>query len=138
MYNYKYQRGLGAISWLCIIFIVVFFGTSAFKMVPAYNENQLVKTALRNLGQDPDGLHEMSKSEIRSQLNKFYTINNVRGEATKSLEIDRQREKTLVKVNYEVREQLFGNVSVVMTFNNVLDSSRPDACCDAPSAVTKN
>ena len=137
MYNYKYQRGMGAIGWLCVILIVVFFGTSAFKMVPAYNENQMIKTALRSLADGPDNVHEMPKSEIRSQLRKFYTINNVRGEAAKNLEIDRQRDQTLVKINYEVREKLFGNVSVVMTFNNVLDSSKPDACCKASASASE-
>ncbi len=133
MRSLKLQRGLGAIGWLCVICVVVFFATCAFKMVPAYNENQLVKTALRSLADDPVSVQEMTKGEIRQKLNKFYTINNVRGDAAKSLDVDRQRDKTLVKVNYEVRVPLFANVSVVMTFNNVLDSSRPQACCSAPS-----
>lgn len=132
MHNQKHQQGLGAIGWLCVILLVVFFGLCTFKMVPAYSENQLVKSALRSLTRDVESVHTMSKGEIRQKLNSFYTINNVRGPATDALEIDRQRDKTLVKVNYEVRVPLFANVEVVMTFNNVLDSSRPQDCCSSP------
>lgn len=129
MYSYKKQRGLGAIGWLCVLVLLGFFGTCAFKMVPAYTENQLVESALKSLAEEPESVHQMSKSEIKQKLNTFYTINNVRGKPTESLEIERLRDKTLVKVNYEVRAELFANVSVVMTFNNVLDSSNPEACC---------
>lgn len=132
MQNYKDQRGLSSISWLCVIVVVVFFGLCAFKMVPAYNENLMVKTALRSLADEPEGVGAMTKVQIRRELHQFYNLNNVRGPATKSLEIDEQREKTLVSVNYEVRVPLFANVAVVMTFNNMLDSSRPEDCCDPP------
>lgn len=127
----RYQQGLGAIGWLCVILIAVFLGLCAVRMVPAYSDNQLVKSALRSLTRDVESVHTMSKGEIRQKLNSFYTINNVRGPATKALDVDRQRDKTLVKVNYEVRVPLFANVSVVMTFDNVLDSSRPQECCSS-------
>lgn len=133
MHSYKRQRGLGAIAWLCLIVVVVFFGLCAFKMVPAYNENQLVKAGLRSLAKDVDGVQHMTRGEIHRKMQTFYSLNNVRGEAAKHLEVEQRRDKTLVKVNYDVRVPLFANISVVMTFNNVLDSSKPGACCRAPS-----
>lgn len=132
MNRYKSQRGLGSIGWIGVLLVTVFFGTCAFKMLPAYNENQLVKSALRSLTDGPDSVEDMSDAEIRQKLNSFYTINNVRGEATSNLEIERKRDATLVRIAYEVRVPIFGNVSAVMDFDNVLDSSRPQACCSAP------
>jgi hypothetical protein len=133
MRSYRNQRGLSAISWLCVIVVVVFFGLCAFKMVPAYNENLMVKAALRSLANQPEGVGAMTKTEIRNELRQFYDMNNVRGEPTRSLKIEEHRGKTLVFINYEVRVPLFANISVVMTFNNMLDSSQPQNCCDPPA-----
>lgn len=133
MMTLKKQQGLGAIAWLTIIVVVVIFGVCAAKMIPAYTENLTVEAGLRSLTDDIEPVHEMSKGEIRQKLSNFYTINNVRGPATENLEIDRNRDRTLVQVNYEVRESLFANIAVVMTFNNQLDSSKPEECCSGPT-----
>ncbi len=133
MQSYRHQRGLSTISWLCVIVIVVFFGLCAFKMVPAYNENLMVTAALRSLADHPEGVGNLTKSQIRRELREFYNMNHVTGPATDGLTIEEHRGKTLVFINYEVRVPLFANISVVMTFNNMLDSSQPQDCCDPPA-----
>jgi hypothetical protein len=53
----------------------------------------------------------------------------VRGEAAKALNVERRQEKTIISVNYETRIPFLANIDVVVKFDNVLDSSRPDECC---------
>lgn len=118
---------------LLLLFILVSFGfflTCFFKVGPPYLDNRFIVSALKDLAeQHPDDLAQLSKATIRQELSKFYTINNVRGEASKALEVDRRQDKTIITVAYETRVPFIANVDVVVKFNNVLDSSRPDECC---------
>lgn len=126
----KRQQGMNTALLLFVLVMCGFLLTCFFKLGPAYLDNKYITDALRNLAENhPDDLKELSKSTIQSELQKYYTINNVRGEAAQSLTVDRTKEKTLISVNYETRVPLLANIDVVMKFNNVLDSSQPDKCC---------
>ena len=118
---------------LLLLFVLAslgFFLTCFFKVGPAYLDNYYIVAALRSFAEDhPDDLAQLSRETIRSELNKFYTINNVRGEAAKALHVERRQEKTIITVAYETRIPFLFNTDVVVKFNNVLDSSRPDECC---------
>lgn len=120
---------------LLLLLMILIFGTvlwSSIKVAPAYIDNMYIVEALRSLAEDhPDDLHELPKSEIRRKLSKFYTVNNVRGEAAKALSVERLKGKTLISISYETRVPLFYNIDAVLTFDNVLDSSKPDECCSA-------
>lgn len=136
MKSLKKQRGLSSLGWLMVLIIVGFILTCAFKMGPAYADNLWIRDALRSLTELQTGdksWDQITNSEIRSHLSRYFTVNNIRGDAAKQIEIDRRREKVLVNINYEVRTPLFYNVSVVMSFDNQFDSSRPDECCTPAS-----
>lgn len=126
------QKGMNAGLLLFVLVMCGFLLTCFFKLGPAYLDNKYITEALRNLAEShPEDLKDMSKARIKSELSKFYTINNVRGSATQALEVDRSKERTLISVSYEERVPLFANIDVVMKFNNILDTSRPDECCSA-------
>ncbi|MEX1033329.1 MAG: DUF4845 domain-containing protein [Cellvibrionaceae bacterium] len=130
------QQGLSSIGWLLVILVAGFFLTCAFKLVPAYADNMYIKDGLKSLSEFENtdrGYAGMSNSDIRSHLSNYFYINNVRSEATKSIDIERKRDKVLVNINYETRVPLFYNIEVVMTFNNQFDSNRPAACCKPQS-----
>ncbi len=127
------QRGMNTLS---ILLLLVTFGvtlTVFLRLGPVYLDNFYIKNALETLARNhPDDLGQLSKDTIRRELGDYYSINNVRGDAAKALEIDRRQNKTLIMITYEVRVPLMGNVDAVVKFDNVLDSSAPDKCCKAP------
>lgn len=128
--NKNSQAGMSSLGLLFVLLIGAFALTCFFKLGPVYLDNWHISGALKSMGeQHATNLHQMSKDNIRSELSKFYTINNIRGEAAKALEVKRQKEYTLVIVAYEVRVPMFANIDVVLSFNNVLDSRNPDECC---------
>ena|SRR5688572_11203381 len=130
--NKNKQAGMNSLLLLFILASFGFFLTCFFKVGPLYLDNRFIVSALKDLAeQHPDDLAELSKATIRQELSKFYTINNVRGEAAKALEVDRRQEKTIITVAYETRVPFIANIDVVVKFNNVLDSSQPDECCSA-------
>lgn len=130
--NKNKQAGLGTLGWLFVLLIGAFALTCFFKLGPVYLDNLHIRGALKGMGEQHAGeLHQLSKSNIHSELNKFYTINNIRGDAAKALEVERKKDHTLVIVAYEVRVPMFANIDAVLSFNNVLDSRKPEECCSA-------
>ncbi|WP_062066015.1 DUF4845 domain-containing protein [Cellvibrio sp. OA-2007] len=132
----KHQRGLGMLQWLLVIIVVAIIGKFAFTVVPMYSENMYVQTALKSLDNDVDKLENMTDAEIKKKLTNFYMINNVRSDGpTKNIKIEREADKVLVKIDYEIRDVYMFNIDVVMSFQNHLDSTRPGQCCKPPATL---
>lgn len=126
----KYESGMSMIALMCLIVLLVFCGLFAFRVVPMYAENAYVVQALKSLNEPGASLDDMSDKEIIKKLNTFYAVNNVRSDGPQNIIIDRKKsERVVVKVDYESRERLMYNIDVVASFENHLDSSRPDKCC---------
>ena len=105
----------------------------AMRMAPAYLDDRYIQEALRTLGDGVDNPSEMSDRDIRKKIGNFFAVNNVRTKSAKDLEIERDGDRVLVYMDYEVRVPLIYNIDVVMSFENVWDSSRPRECCKPES-----
>jgi len=126
------QSGLSAISLLLVLVIAAFLALFAFKVVPIYAENYYITTGLKTLGEENPDLAKMSTTQIKAAMSRYYSINNVRSEGAKQLEVIRNSRNLVVVNEYESRVPLLANIDVVVSFKNVLDSDRPDECCEAP------
>ncbi|MDX1803114.1 MAG: DUF4845 domain-containing protein [Alcanivorax sp.] len=109
------QRGLSMIGWAVVLLVAIVFGTAALKMGPVYLENGTINTAISNVMQDSH-TDMMSPGEIRSSLGKRFEINQVTSIHASDLSIQRNGGILTIGTDYEVREPLFYNISVVMTF----------------------
>lgn len=136
---YKRQQGFSLTQWLLIALVAGFFIVFGFRVVPLYAENQYVVSALKSLNDGGQRFADMSDSEIRKSLSNFYTINNVSSEGpTKNIKIDRSNSKLVVTIDYESRVNLFYNIDLVLSFQNHLDSTRPDFCCRPYTEMTRD
>lgn len=131
MKTLKRQRGLSSLGWLFVISVAGFALLCGFKLGPVYLDNNFVRGALQSLAKEGE-VGSMSNGEIRSKLSKLFTINNIRGDVTKKVKVERKKDRVLVSINYEERIPLIYNIDVVLTFENQLDSSRPGECCSPP------
>jgi len=123
------QRGMSYWGW---IFAVAVFGFALMvvsTMGSAYIDAYYVGQGLKKLAKKPD-LRDMSRGEIKKELDKFFLINSVRGEPTKAVQVIRGADSMLVSVDYELRQPLFANVDVVMKFNKQLNTAKPELCCE--------
>ncbi len=121
--NRQSQRGISTLGFMGIVAIAGFFLLAAFKLGPLYIDNYFVKAALNSLV-DED-VHGMSNGQVRRKLSNYFTVNNVRDIDRDAIKIERDRTRTLVRVEYEKRVDFMGNVDVVVSFNNIFDSSDP-------------
>lgn len=132
------QYGMNSLLMVFVLVMLGFLLTCFFKLGPAYLDNMYIKDALKNLAQDhPIDLATLNKDTIRRELGNYYLVNNVRGEAANTLDVERKGDRSIISVNYEVRVSMIGNIDAVLKFDNVLDSSRPEECCKLPKDQRK-
>lgn len=133
MNAHRKQLGMTNLGIITLLLSIGTFIWIIFKVVPPYFNNRFVVNALATLAEYENadgGFDGLSNTKIRRHLSDYFTVNNMRDESIESIVIDRERNKFVVKMNYEIREPFFNNVDLILTFNNEFDSSRPHECCD--------
>jgi len=116
------QRGA---SGLVMLVMVLFFGsllTLLLKLGPAYMDDYTIQEALEGLS-DTKGLSEMGPAEVRSHINKRLSVNNVRTLSSESITVNKDGDRVLIVVDYEVRSPVISNIDAVMHFKHAYDMS---------------
>ena len=112
----KKQQG-GA---LAMMIIALFFGallTLAIKIGPAYIDDITIQEALESL-EGTEGLEQMGPAQGRTLINKRLSVNNVRGFDAKNITVEKNGEFVVIKVDYEVRNNIIGNVDSIVHFQH--------------------
>ncbi|MCG2582436.1 MAG: DUF4845 domain-containing protein [Marinobacter sp.] len=110
----------GGASALTMMVMVLFFGgllTLVIKLGPAYLDDLTIQEALESLD-GTEGLSQMGPAQVRTLINKRLSVNNVRGFDAKNISVDKDGELVVIKVDYEVRNNLFSNVDTVVHFKH--------------------
>ncbi|MBC7184068.1 MAG: DUF4845 domain-containing protein [Marinobacter sp.] len=110
----------GGASALTMMVMVLFFGgllTLLIKLGPIYLDDITIQEALESLD-GTEGLSEMGPAQVRTLINKRLSVNNVRGFDAKNISVDKDGELVVIKVDYEVRNNLFSNVDTVVHFKH--------------------
>lgn len=116
--NKRNQLGMSAWAWLFVIMVMAGMATAVLKLGPHYIDFRVIQSVVNRL--DEDKVHEsMARSDIVEYFQKQLRIENVHTPLGQMLKIDRDREQTVLNINYEVREHLFFNIDVVLSFNEV-------------------
>ncbi len=111
------QRGMSKWGWLFVAVLVVSFMTAALRLGPHYIDFRLLQSVLERLPAD-DVHQEMSRADISEFMRKQMRVENFQTPVKDIMKIQRDREKTVVNIDYEVREHLFYNVDVVLVFSD--------------------
>lgn len=112
------QQGLSILSILIIVLVFGFFLTATVKLLPIYMESWTIKKAVSDVVEANQG-KTFSVKSIRSQIDKKYTINQIRGRSARDVKITRQKSGLyLVDANYEERVPFIQNIDVVVKFDN--------------------
>ena len=117
------QGGMTLMSFVVVLAVVGFGAYIVMKLFPMYQEYYSVRTAAKCLASEP-GVGDMDPSKIESLFFKRLYINyseNVKDENVKIVRIDNGWN---MKVNYEVRRPLIGNLDVVGVFDISQDLTR--------------
>ena len=110
------QDGMTLTSFVVVLAVVGFAAYLGMKLFPMYQEYYAVRSAAKSIAGEP-GVGDMDPYKIQSMLFKHLDINysdNVKPENVKITRIDNGWN---MKVNYEVRGPLVGNLDVVGVFD---------------------
>ena len=116
------QRGMALAQWMILVLIVGGTATVAIRTIPHYIDFYTMVSVVEALPKNQ--VHVMSKQKIRDSLRKRFKINNIRDvDIAKVVGIERKRGATALTLDYEVREHLFYNIDLIMSFSKRFDYS---------------
>ncbi|HEX4895100.1 MAG TPA: DUF4845 domain-containing protein [Solimonas sp.] len=109
------QKGIGIFG---IAFILAFIGFTALvvmKTLPLYLNQMKVQRSVNKVASDP-GNGNAEAIEIRKALQRYWDIESIDVITPKDIKIVRNSDGRFLSYDYEARERLFYNVSIVLTF----------------------
>jgi len=117
MQSISKQRGLTAISWFLIIALAIMVIIFFIRLIPIYIDGYSVKQAVASLAEDSKLVKTSPKAIKKSLLTKL-NLNSVYSVTGDDIYVSRKKGKTLVEVDYEIRENVLGNLDFVVSFNS--------------------
>ena len=114
------QRGASA---LVMLVMVLFFGsllTLLLKLGPAYMDDYTIQEALESLD-GTENLSSMGPAQVRTLINKRLSVNNVRTLSAQSISVDKDDDKVLIVVDYDVRTPVISNIDAIMHFKHAYE-----------------
>lgn len=117
------QRGMTAIGWIIVLGLIGFFVLLALRLTPGYLEYFSVASAIESLQNEPE-VGSKSIAEIRSILDKRFSVNDVKSVSGRDVKIENQSGRLRVWVEYEKRVPVLGNIDAVSTFRKEVEVAR--------------
>jgi hypothetical protein len=113
------QKGLSLIGFLLVLSLVVFTAYVGMRIVPIYLEYYSVVSAMNGVAKER-GSAQWSLFNTRVNiLNRLYVSQNANNVKEEHITIVR-RNGVKLRVAYEVRKPLLGNLDVVASFDRVV------------------
>ena len=121
---HKRQQGITFIGFMMVMILVIFFAFIAMKLFPVYQEYFSVVQAMKGLSHEPD-VAQKSPAQVKEALfNRFY-ISYVESVERNDVTISKKKGYT-IRVQYEVRKPLMGNLDLVANFDKTVDLLNPE------------
>ncbi|KAF1709887.1 DUF4845 domain-containing protein [Pseudoxanthomonas kalamensis DSM 18571] len=117
------QKGMTLTSFLVVLAVVGFAAYIGMKLFPMYQEYYSVRSAAKGLASEP-GVADMDPSKIQDLFFRRLYINYSENVKPSNVKIERVSGGWNMKVNYEVRRSLVGNLDVVGKFDVSQDLTR--------------
>ena len=111
------QKGLSPIGILFVVCVFVFFVMISLKLGPKYIDYNTIRTVFQDAVEEAER-DDMKPKAIIKSIEKKLLINNIRDfKVRDSAFIGQEKGITFVEFEYEVREHLFYNIDVLLTFS---------------------
>jgi len=118
------QQGMTLISLVFLMCGIGFVAMLVLKVGPIYLEHSKVTASLAAVEESVDVLNK-SDSEIREMVRKRFDLNYVTNVTARDLVITKSGGYLKVQLQYEVVENIMGNLSVLVEFDDVIEVGQP-------------
>ena len=116
------QKGMGLISALLFIVMLLALATIGFQIVPAYITNASVKSILNEITTSPQlltkGSTNITRASLMVYMQKQFIVNNIQNVALDNLIIQQETNGMTIDLPYEVRVHVIANIDAVMKFHH--------------------
>ncbi len=110
------QQGMSTYTMAVFVVLIVFAGLFGFKVGMPILDNWTVKEVLESIAKDADS-KDLSSAEIRNILERKFQVNQINHvNVREHVKIRNENGKRYIIVDYEARDNLFGNIDVVVKF----------------------
>ncbi|APO97541.1 DUF4845 domain-containing protein [Xanthomonas phaseoli pv. syngonii LMG 9055] len=114
------QSGMTLTSFVVVLAVVGFGLYIGMKLFPMYQEYYSVRTAMKGLANEP-GSANMDPSKLQDLFFRRLYINYSENVKKEDVKFERVDGGWRMKVNYEVRRELIGNLDIVGKFDTFED-----------------
>jgi len=111
------QHGMTTISFLFLAVAAIMIILFLIRLVPLYIDSASVESAVQSMASDVKMKTAGTKALKKSLLTKF-NLNSVYSVTGDDIYISKPNGKTLIEVEYEIRENLVGNLDFVVSFKS--------------------
>ncbi len=117
------QGGLSLLGFLVVLAVVGFAAYIGMKLFPMYQEYYSVRSAMKGLANEP-GVADMDPAKIQDLFFRRLYINYSENVEARNVKFERTEGGWNMRVNYEVRRPLVGNLDVVGRFDSTQELTR--------------
>ncbi len=118
MMKFHKQKGLTIMGFLMVLAVILFFAFVGIRVTPIYLEYYSVVSAMDGVAAER-GSARFSPFEIkRKMLDRLYLSYATDNITEKNIRVIR-RNGVQVRVTYEVRKPMFGNLDIVASFDRM-------------------
>ena len=117
------QGGLSLLGFLVVLAVVGFAAYVGMKLFPMYQEYYAVLSAMKGLANEP-GVADMDPAKIQDLFFRRLYINYSENVKPQNVKFERTEGGWKMRVNYEVRRPLVGNLDVVGRFDSTQELTR--------------
>lgn len=115
------QRGITFLGAVIVLSLIGFFAMLILKIGPIYMEHAKIKSALESIEAQPD-LASKTKEDIKMMFEKRLYINYITDFNKENLLITKHGGYVKVEVIYDKTENIFGNLDVLVHFDDVIEA----------------
>ena len=109
------QRGLGWFGLLFVLGVIAFTAIVVVKCLPIYLNQMKVASSVSKVASDP-GNGRAEPQQLRSALQRYWDIEDIKYLQPRDIKIKRTSSGRFLSYEYEARERLFYNISIVIDF----------------------
>lgn len=113
------QKGLTLIGFGLVLILVVFFAYVGMRLVPLYLEYHAVVNAMELLQDDPMAA-KLSPGAIRERIMRSLYVSYASDNIQRNDITIKRQDGVQVRVAYEVRRPMIGNVDVIVSFDRTV------------------
>lgn len=117
MHMRRRQRGLGWFGLLFVLAVIAFAAIVVVKCLPIYLNQMKVASSINKVATDP-GNGRAELHELRRALQRYWDIEDIRYLQPRDIKVKRTASGRFLSYEYEARERLFYNISIVIDFRD--------------------